>query len=80
MARRRIGRKDLIARPEPRSASWLAELAALLDRGEIDRHLASVSAAARGKPGSPTLALLRALPLAAGAFSAQSGSYPAAAK
>ena len=31
MARRRIGQEDLIARPEPRSASSLTELAALLD-------------------------------------------------
>ena len=31
MARRRIGQEDLIARPEPRAASSLSELAALLD-------------------------------------------------
>jgi IS5 family transposase len=39
MARRRIGQEDLIARPEPRSASSLSELAALLDWAEIDRAL-----------------------------------------
>jgi hypothetical protein len=31
MARRRIGQEDLIALPEPRAASSLTELAALLD-------------------------------------------------
>jgi transposase, IS5 family len=52
MARRRIGQEDLIARPEPRAAASLAELAALIDWGEIDRHLVGVSpAAARGEPG-----------------------------
>ncbi len=45
MARRRIGQEDLIARPEPRAASSLSELAALLDWNEIDRALAGVSAA-----------------------------------
>ena len=39
MARRRIGQEDLIARPEPRAASSLPELAALLDWSEIDRFL-----------------------------------------
>ena len=51
MARRRIGREDLIARPEPRSASSLTEFAALLDWAEIDRHLVGISAAAKGEPG-----------------------------
>ena len=64
MARRRIGREDLIARPEPRAASSLAELAALLDWAEIDRHLAGISAAAKGELGWPPLALFRALLLA----------------
>ena len=64
MARRRIGQEDLIARPEPRSASSLSELAALLDWGEIDRLLAGISAAAKGEPGWPPLALFRALLLA----------------
>ena len=64
MGRRRIGQEDLIARPEPRSASSLAEVAALLDWHEIDRALAGVSAAARGEPGWPPLALFRALLLA----------------
>ena len=64
MARRRIGQEDLIARPEPRSASSLAELDALLDWAEIDRHLAGVSAAAKGEPGWPPLALFHDLLLA----------------
>lgn len=64
MARRRIGQEDLIARPEPRTASSLTEIAALLDWAEIDRALAGISAAARGEPGWPPLALFRALLLA----------------
>ncbi|MCC7280891.1 MAG: hypothetical protein IT556_00835 [Acetobacteraceae bacterium] len=32
MARRRIGQEDLMARPEPRGASSLSELSALLAR------------------------------------------------
>jgi IS5 family transposase len=64
MARRRIGQEDLIARPEPRSASSLSELAALLDWREIDHHLTGISAAAKGEPGWPPLALFRGLLLA----------------
>ena len=64
MARRRIGQEDLVARPEPRAASSLAELAGLLDWHEIDRALAGISAAAKGEPGWPPLALFRALLLA----------------
>ncbi|MEO3470216.1 IS5 family transposase [Roseomonas sp. CAU 1739] len=64
MARRRIGQEDLIARREPRSASSLSELAALLDWREIDRHLAGISAAAKGEAGWPPLALFRGLLLA----------------
>jgi transposase, IS5 family len=64
MARRRIGQEDLIARPEPRSASSLTQLAALLDWQEIDRALADVSAAAKGELGWPPLALFRGLLLA----------------
>ncbi|MFC7540429.1 hypothetical protein ACFQU2_14445 [Siccirubricoccus deserti] len=47
MAWRRIGQEDLIARPEPRAASSLTELAALLDWAEIASPLAGISAAAR---------------------------------
>jgi IS5 family transposase len=64
MAHRRIGQEDLIARPEPRAASSLAKLAALLDWTEIDRPLVGISAAARGEPGWPPLALFRAMLLA----------------
>jgi hypothetical protein len=62
MARRRIGQEDLIARAEPRAASLLSELAALLlDWREIDRALVGISAAARGEPAWPLLAMFRAL-------------------
>jgi transposase, IS5 family len=64
MARRRIGQEDLIARPEARSASSLAELAALIEWAEIDRRLIGISAAAKGEPGRPPLALFRGLLLA----------------
>jgi transposase, IS5 family len=64
MARRRIGQADLIAGPEPRAASSLSEIAALLDWAEVDRHLVDISAAAKGEPGWPPLALFRALLLA----------------
>ena len=64
MTRRRIGQEDLIARPEPRAASSLADLAALLDWAEIDRHLVGISAAVKGEPGWPPLALFRGLLLA----------------
>jgi IS5 family transposase len=42
----------------------LAELAALLDWTEIDRHLVGIPSAARGEPGWPPLALFRGLLLA----------------
>lgn len=64
MARRRIGQEDLIARPESQSATSLTEIAALLDWAEIDRALVCISAAAKGEPGWPPLALFRALLLA----------------
>src|SRR5215210_3038975 len=64
MARRRIGQEDLIAQPEPRAASPLSDLAALLDWAEIDRALAGISAAAMGELGWPPLALFRGLLLA----------------
>ncbi|SDD96191.1 IS5 family transposase [Belnapia rosea] len=64
MARRRIGQEDLITRPEPRASSSLAELAALVDWAEIDRHLIGISAAMKGELGWPPLALFRAMLLA----------------
>jgi IS5 family transposase len=64
MARRRIGQEDLIARSEPRAGATLSELAALIDWTEIDRHLAGISAAAKGELGWPPLALFRSLLLA----------------
>ena len=64
MARRRIGQEDLIARPEPRTALPLLELAALLDWAEIDCYLVGISAAAKGECGWPPLALFRGLLLA----------------
>ncbi len=53
-----------MARPEPRSAPSLMQLAALLDWHEIDRHLVGISAAAKGELGWPPLALSRGLLLA----------------
>jgi IS5 family transposase len=64
MARRRIGQEDLIARPEPKAAAGLSKLAALLDWATIDRALVGISAAAKGEPGWPPLALFCALLLA----------------
>src|SRR3712207_5899833 len=64
MARRRIGQEDLITRPEPRAASSMSELAALLDWAEMDRALVGISAAVKGELGWPPLALFRALLLA----------------
>jgi IS5 family transposase len=64
MARRRIGQEDFIARPEPGAASSLADLTALLDWAEIDRHLVGISAATKGELGWPPLALFRGLLLA----------------
>ncbi|MFC0389392.1 hypothetical protein [Muricoccus vinaceus] len=64
MARRRINQEDLITRAEPRAALPLLELAALLDRAEIDRHLADISTAAKSERGWPPLALFRGLLLA----------------
>jgi hypothetical protein len=64
MARRRIGQEDLLARAEPRAATSLSQLAGLIDWVEIDRHLVGISASAKGEPGWPPLALLRALLLA----------------
>nr|WP_241667199.1 IS5 family transposase [Roseomonas nepalensis] len=64
MARQRIGQEDLVARAEPRAALPLLDLAALLDWTEIDRHLAGISAAAKGERGWPPLALFRGLLLA----------------
>ena len=64
MARRRIGQEDFIARPEPRAAASLAELAELLDWTGIDRALVGISAAAKGEPGWPPPALFRGLLLA----------------
>jgi hypothetical protein len=64
MARWRIGQEHLIARPEPRAASSLSEIAALLDWTAIDRHLVNISAAAKGEPGWMPLALFQCLLLA----------------
>lgn len=64
MARLRIGQEDLMARPAPRAASSLTELAAPLDWREIDRAPPGVSAAVKGELGGAPLALFRALLLA----------------
>lgn len=64
MPRRRIGQEDLLARSEPRAVASLSQLAGLIDWSAIDRHLVGISAAEKGEPGWPPLALFRALLLA----------------
>jgi IS5 family transposase len=65
MARRPIGQEQLaIGGPEPRGGTSLDEVAALVDWAELDGLLAGISASAKGEPGWPPLALLRALLLA----------------
>ena len=65
MARRRIGQEQLWldCRPARRQSS-LDEVAGLVDWSELDGLLAGISAAAKGEPGWPPLALFRALLLA----------------
>ena len=53
-----------MARPEPRSGGSLQRLVALIDWAEIECQLLGISAAAKGEPGWPPLALFRALLLA----------------
>ena len=65
MARRRIGQEQLTIGGEPRRGDTLLdEVAALVDWSEIDGLLAAISAAPKGEPGWPPLALFRALLLA----------------
>ncbi len=65
MARRRIGQEQLLVGGlEPRGGTALDEVAARVDWAELDRLLAHMSAAAKGEPGWPPLALFRALLLA----------------
>ena len=65
MSRRRIGQERLgLTGGQGGKSSSLDEIAALLDWSEIDRLLAGISAARKGEPGWPPLALFRALLLA----------------
>ena len=65
MARRRIGQERLaVGNGEVGKGSSLDEVAALIDWAELDALLAGISAAAKGEPGWPPLALFRALLLA----------------
>src|SRR4051812_34717321 len=65
MARRRIGQEQLaLGRDQRRGTSPLDEVAALVDWAELDGLLSGISAAAKGEPGWPPLALFRALLLA----------------
>src|SRR6185437_11382044 len=65
MARRRIGQERLgFADTQGRQKSSLDEVATLVDWTEVDRLLAGISAAPKGEPGWPPLALFRALLLA----------------
>src|SRR5947209_19321823 len=65
MARRRIGQEWLNVNvgQSPHGAS-LNEIAVLIDWAEIERQLAGIYAAAKGEPGWPPLALVKALLLA----------------
>ena len=52
MARRRIGQEQLrLDTAQSRRSGSLDEIAALIDWTEIDRHLASIYAAATGEQG-----------------------------
>ena len=65
MARRRIGQERLaVGGAGPRGGTSLDEVAALVDWAELDGLLAGISAAPKGEPGWPPLALFRALLLA----------------
>ena len=65
MARRRIGQEQFaVGTLEPRGGRSLDELSALMDWAELDRLLAGISAAAKGEPGWPPLALFQGLLLA----------------
>ena len=65
MARRRIGQDQLsLGGLSPRGGTSLEVITAMVDWGELDRLLAGISAAAKGEPGWPPLALFRALLLA----------------
>ncbi len=65
MARRRIGQEQrAVGGLEPCGGTALDLVAALVDWAEIDRLLAGISAAAKGEPGWPPLALFRGLLLA----------------
>jgi IS5 family transposase len=65
MARRRIGQEQLaVCGVEPRGGRSLDEVAALVDRVELERLLGGISASAKGEPDWPPLAPLRGLLLA----------------
>jgi IS5 family transposase len=65
MARRRIGQDHLsLGGASPRGGTSLEVITAMVDWGELDRLLAGISAAPKGEPGWPPLALFRALLLA----------------
>src|SRR5215207_390693 len=65
MARRQIGQEQLaLSSDVPRGGTALDEIIALVDWAELDRLLSGISASAKGEPGWPPLALLRALLLA----------------
>ena len=62
MARRQIGQEQLrFGEEQSRRSGALSEIAALIDWTEIDRPLASISAAPTGEQGWPPLALFKAL-------------------
>lgn len=65
MARRRIGQGQLrLGDDQRRRSGSLNEIAALMDWAEIDRHLGSIYASAKGEQAWPPLSLFKALLLA----------------
>lgn len=65
MARRRIGQEQLVlGGADARGGTALDQVAALVDWAEFDSLLVDISAAPKGEPGWPPLALFRALLLA----------------
>src|ERR671916_1680020 len=65
MARRQIGQEQLkLGADQGRQTGSLDEISTLVDWVEIDRHLMSVYASAKGEQGWPPLALFKALLLA----------------
>jgi IS5 family transposase len=64
MSRRRIGQGSFVLSAEPQRRSSLDDLAALIDWTAVEPLLNGISAAAKGEPAWPPLALFKALLIA----------------